>query len=156
MALKKFRGQAAIMEISGNNLANEAIGIIDEPEVAAPEQTVQELRGAGSTKRQDVQKTETSVTVSGEVAAFDLEAWDRLIDYDEAASKLDDSAEVALFKVTVIYEAADGSTKEIPVLECYVDGSVPLGGSREEWIGMSLELVGADIGEIVNTDAASA
>lgn len=155
MATKTFRGQTATIEITGNSMPADPIGVIDEPEVAAPEQEVQELRGAGSTKRQDEQKTATSVTVSGEVAAFDLEAWDRLIDYDEAQGQLDNSADVVTFTVTVTYEAADGSTKEIAVQNCYVDGSIPLGGSREEWIGMSLEFVGDDL-SITNTDAASA
>lgn len=152
---KKWRGQTATLEITGNSLPDDPIGVIDEPEVAAPEQEVQELRGAGSTEFQDLQKTATSVTVSGEVAAWDIEAWDRLIDYDEAAGQLDDSAEVATFTVTVTYEAADGSTKEIPVVEAYVDGSIPIGGSREEWIGMSLELVGRTLGDITNTDASA-
>ncbi len=155
MATKKFRGQSATLEISGNNLASEAVAVIDEPEVAAPEQTVQTLRGAGSTKIQDRQKTETEVSVSGEISAFALDTWDRLIDYDEAAGQLDNSPEVPLFDVTVVYTAADGSTKEIVVKDCHVDGSIPLGGSREEWIGMSLELVGSDL-SITNTDAASA
>lgn len=155
MATKKWRGQTATIEITGNSLPADPIGVIDEPEVAAPEQEVQELRGAGSTEWQDLQKTATSVTVSGEIAAWDIEAWDRLIDYDEAQGQLDDSAEVATFTVTVTYEAADGSTKEIPVVEAYVDGSIPLGGSREEWIGMSLELKGRTLGSITNTDASA-
>jgi len=154
MALKYFRGQTATLELSGNSMPAEPVGVLDNPEVGAPEQEVQELRGAGSTKRQDEQKTETAVTVSGDIAAWDLETWDRLIDYDEAQSQLDDSADVATFTVTVTYEAADGSTKEIEVQDAYVDGSIPLGGSREEWIGMTLELRGSDL-TITNTDAAA-
>lgn len=151
---KTFRGQTATISISGNGLPADPVGVIDNPEVTAPEQEVQELRGAGSTKRQDVQKTETAVTVSGDVAAWDLEAWDALIDYDSANDQLDDTADVAQFTVTVTYEAADGSTKEIDVLDAYVDGSIPLGGSREEWIGMTLEFRGSDL-SITNTDAAA-
>jgi len=155
MATKKWRGQTATIEISGGSLPSDPIGVIDEPEVAAPEQEVQELRGAGSTEWQDLQKTATSVTVSGEVMAWDIETWDRLIDYDDVADKLDDSADVQTFTVTITYEAADGSTKEIPINECYVDGSIPLGGSREDWIGMSLELKGKTLGTITNTDASA-
>jgi hypothetical protein len=127
------------------------IGIIDDPEVAAPEQEVQELRGAGSTKWQDLQKTETAVTVSGTIAAWDIEAWDRMIDYDDQAGELDDSADVATFTVTITYTSSDGATKEIPIENCYVDGSIPLGGSRDEWIGLDLEMRGQDIGSITNT-----
>jgi hypothetical protein len=151
--VKYWRGQEAVLEVSGGSLPTEAVGVLDSPEVAAPEQDVQELRGAGSTKRQDVQKTATSVTVSGEVAAFNIDTWDRLIDYDDANDELDDSAEVATFTVTVTYEAADDSTKEIAVQNAYVDGSIPIGGSREEWIGLSLEFVGDDL-TITNTDNA--
>lgn len=154
MATKYFRGQTATIDITGGSMPSEPIGVIDEPEVSAPEQEVQELRGAGSTKRQDEQKTETSVTVSGEVAAFDIDAWDRMIDYDDQADQLDDTADVQTFTVTVTYEAADGSTKEIAVQNAYVDGSIPIGGSREDWIGLSLEFVGDDL-TITNTDAAA-
>jgi len=150
---KKWRGQTATIEISGGSLPSDPIGVIDEPEVAAPEQEVQELRGAGSTEWQDLMKTETAVSVTGEVMAWDIEAWDSLVDYDDVAEKLDDSADVQTFTVTITYEAADGSTKEIPINECYVDGSIPLGGSREEWIGMSLEMRGKTLGTITNTDA---
>jgi hypothetical protein len=153
MTLQYWRGQEATIEASGGSLPTEAVGVLDEPEVAAPEQEVQELRGAGSTKRQDEQKTSTSVTVSGEVAAFDIDTWNRLIDYDDANDELDNSAEVATFTITVTYTAADDSTKEIAVQNAYVDGSVPIGGSREEWIGLSLEFVGDDL---VITDTTSA
>jgi len=151
---KKFRGQSATIEVSGGGLADDPIGVIDEPEVAAPEQEVQELRGAGSTEWQDLAKTETAVTVSGEVAAFDLDAWDRLVDYDDVDGTLDDSAEVQTFTVTVTYEANDGSTKEIAVQDAYVDGSIPIGGSCEEWIGLSLSFRGRTI-DITNTDASA-
>jgi hypothetical protein len=154
MAQKKWRGQTAVLEITGNNMPTEAVGVLDDPEVAAPEQDVQELRGAGSTKRQDTQKTSTSVTVSGEVASWDIEAWDRLIDYDDAQDQLDDTEDVAHFEVTTRVSSADGSEKEIVVNDAYIDGSVPVGGSREEWWSMSLELNGSDL-TINNTDESS-
>lgn len=152
MTEQYWRGQSATIEISGGDLPGTPIGVIDEPEISAPEQEVQELRGAGSTAWQDLQKTETAVTVSGEVMAFDIETWDALVDYDATDDKLDDSADVQTFTVTVTFEAADTSTKEIPINDCYVDGSIPIGGSREEWIGLSLQFRGKDIGAIVNTD----
>lgn len=155
MAVKKWRGQSATIEITGNGLPSDPIGVINDPEVSAPEQEVQELRGAGSTEWQDLQKTETAVGVSGEVAAWDIETWDALVDYDSTNGKLDDTADVATFTVTVTYEAADGSTKEIPVVEAYIDGSIPLGGSREDWIGMTLEMRGKTLGTITNTDASA-
>ncbi len=151
---KKWRGQTAVIEISGPGLPTEALGIIDNPEVSAPEQEVQELRGAGSAERQDTQKTSIGVTASGDILTWDIETWDRLIDYDEAAGELDTSADVVEFDMTFIYKAADGSEKEIQVLDGYIDGSVPLGGSREEWIGFTLELQGRQL-SITNTDASA-
>lgn len=153
-ALKKWRGQSATVEVTGNNMPTEAVGVLDEPEVAAPEQEVQELRGAGSAERVDIQKTAISTSVSGDIAAWDIETWDRLIDYDDAADELDTSAEVATFDVTMTFEANDGSTKEIQVLDGYIDGSIPLGGSREDWIGFTLELEGRQL-TITNTDNAT-
>lgn len=149
--VKKFRGQSATLEASDGNLPADPFGVIDDPEVAAPEQEVQELRGAGSTEWQDLQKTETAVTVSGTVLTWDIDTWDRLVDYDDAQSQLDDSADVQTFTVTVTYTANDGSTKELAVQDCYVDGSVPLGGSREDWIGMDLSFRGRTV-EITNTE----
>lgn len=153
MAAKVLRGQSAVIEISDSGGTDIPVGILDNPEVAAPEQEVQELRGAGSSEWQDLQKTETAVLVSGEVAEFDLDAWDQLVDYDSTAESLDDSADVETFTITVTYTASDGSTKEIPVVDAYVNGSIPLGGSRDEWIGMDLDFRGRTLGSIVNTDA---
>jgi len=152
---KKFRGQEAILEIADSSGTSIPVGILDDPEVTAPEQEVQELRGAGSTEWQDLQKTETKVTVSGTVAEMALDAWDQLIDYDDTAGALDDSAEVATFEITVTYTAAsDGSTKEILVRESYVDGSIPLGGARDEWIGMDLSFNAKTL-DITNADASA-
>jgi len=154
MPAKKWRGQTATIEVSGGSLPSEPIGVIDNPEISAPEQEVQELRGAGSAERQDIQKTAISCAGSGDIAAWDIEAWDRLIDYDEAAGELDTSADVQTFTMTFTFEASDGSTKEIVLEDGYIDGSVPLGGSREERIGFTLELNGRQL-SITNTDASA-
>lgn len=151
---KKFRGQSATVSVKHNG-EKIPMGILDDPEVSAPNAEISELRGAGSTEWQDLQKTATHVEVSGELMSYSIDAWETLIDYDETAGKLDDSAEVRLFEVIVDYEAADGSTKEIPVVDCYTE-NVPLGGSRDEWIGMSLDFTGRTLGQIVNNDADSA
>jgi len=153
--MKKLRGQTASFEIrDAETDTTIPVGVLDNPEVIAPEQEVQELRGTGSTEWVDVAKTETAAGASGDLASFELDAWDRLIDWDQGAGELDDSADVKLFIVTVEYEAADGSTKAIEVGPGYIDGSVPLGGSREEWIGFTLELQGRQL-SITNTDASA-
>jgi hypothetical protein len=149
---KTWRGQESVIEIEDTNGNQVPVGILDDPAVTAPEQDVQELRGAGSTEFQDLQKTETSPTSSGTVSEFAIDAWDDLVDYDETAGKLDDSADVKQFDVTTIFEAADGSTKEIILKDAYVDGGIELGGSRDDFIGLDLTFVGRTI-EITNTDA---
>jgi len=151
---KTWRGQESVIEIEDTNGNQVPVGILDDPAVTAPEQDVQELRGAGSTEFQDLQKTETAPTSSGTVSEFAIDAWDDLVDYDEAAGKLDDSADVKQFDVTTIFEAADGSTKEIILKDAYVDGGIELGGSREDFIGLDLTFIGRTI-EIINTDASA-
>jgi len=153
MTEQKWRGQTATITVSGGNLPAEPIGVIDNPEISAPEQEVQELRGAGSAERQDIMKTSVSCVGSGDIAAWDTETWDRLVDYDEAAGELDTSAEVQTFTMTFTFNANDGTTKEITLKDGYIDGSVPLGGSREEWIGFTLELQGRQL-SITNTTPA--
>ena len=148
---KKLRGQTATIEMEDSDGVAIAVGTLDNPFVGVP-QDVQELRGTGSTEWVDLQKTETAVTIGGDVMTFDLDAWDRMVDWDEAAGELDDSAEVATFEITVTYEAADGSTKEITAGPGYRDSDLELGGSREEWIGMSLEFRCQTIQSITNTD----
>jgi len=150
---KTWRGQESVIEISDTNGNPVPIGIIDDPSVTAPEQTVEELRGAGSTEFQDLQKTETAPTASGTVSEFALDAWDNLVDYDDVNSKLDDSAAVKQFDVTTIFKSSDGSTKDIILKGAYVDGGIEIGGSREDFIGLDLTFVGKTI-EIVNVDGA--
>jgi len=152
---KKFRGQTATMEIEDTSGTTIGTAVLDNPEITAPEQEVSELRGAGSTEWVDVQKTETSVTASGEVMGYDIDAWDQLIDWDSQAGEVDDSAEVKQFEITFTFESADGSTKEIVVGPGYIDGGVPLGGARDEWIGMTPEFVCQTIISITNTDNAA-
>lgn len=151
---KKFRGQSATLAVYQSDGTQVPLGILDDPEVSAPNAEVSELRGAGSTEWQDLQKTSTHVEVSGELMSYSIDAWDILIDYD-STNGLDDSAEVVTFEIVVTYEAADGSTKEITVDPCYTE-NIPIGGSRDEWIGMSLDFTGKTIAGIVNNDADTA
>jgi hypothetical protein len=154
--VKYWRGQEATLQASGGSLASDPFGLIDEPEISAPEQEVQELRGAGEDVRwQDLQRTSVSVEVTGTILAWDLGTYQDLIGYDDAASEMLHDPEVQTFTADVTFEASDGSTKEITVRECYIDGSVPIGGSREEWISMDLTFQGRDIGAITDTDGSA-
>lgn len=155
MASKKWRGQEAVLEASGGNLPSEPFGILQEVELAAPEQEIQQLRGAGSTEFVDVMRTSTEVSVSGELMSWDPDAYEEFVAYDDVAGELDDTADVNQFTVTVTFSASDGSTYEVPVLDCYIDGSLPIGGSREDWQGMSLEVIGRTLGDTTFTDASA-
>lgn len=156
MTLKKWRGQsstATVYEVATDDEVE--LGVLDEVTVTAPEQEVQELRGTGSTEWVDVQKTETAAGVSGTWSAVAIDAWDDLIDWDEAAGIMDDSAEVKLFEAEVELVASDGSTKVITVGPGYIDGSVELSSSREEWVGAQFDLRAQTIDDITNTDASA-
>lgn len=154
--MKTLRGQTADIELVEDETGDTIpVGILDNPELQAPGQTIEVLRGAGSTEIKDTQKTETEVGISGEVSAMALDAWDKLIDYDDVEGKLDDSADVKYFVVTFTFEAADGSTKEVTAEPAWVNDNVTFGGSREDWIGMDIDMTAVTITDITNTDAAA-
>jgi len=111
------------------------------------------LRGTGDVRWVDIQKTEQAVEVSGEVASMELDAWDRLVGWDEAAGELSSSADVETFNITIGAEAADGSTKEITAGPGYRNDDTELGGSREEWWGVTIDLRCREITDITNVDA---
>jgi len=140
---ESFRGQVADIEVddSGTTIP---IGIIDEPEVTVTK-NIEQLRGAGEITWQDLQQTEIEVSVTGTVMEWDLDTWYALVDYDEVADEIViDSADVKTVTCTVIYEDTSGDTAEFPVQECYSE-DLTIGGSREEWIGLDLDLTGKTI-----------
>ena len=141
----KWAGQRATIEIEKDG-SPVPIGIIDEPEVAL-NQTVQELRGAGEVTWRDLQRTEMSVDVSGTVMEWDLDTWKDLTEYDEAQDQLPTDSEVPTWTTTVTYENSDGETAAFPVQECYAE-DIPVGGSREEWIGLDLNFTGKTIQDV--------
>jgi len=141
-----WRGQTADIEIEQGGTAV-PIGIIDDPEVSVTD-NVEELRGAGPTTWQDLMRTERKVEVTGTVAEWDLDTWTALVGYDEAADELQDSAEVPTWTTTVIYEDTNSETAVFPVVDCYTE-DLPLGGSREEWIGMDFDFSGRTIQNVL-------
>lgn len=139
----KWRGQVADITAEDSQGTTLSIGIIDSPEVSVP-RNVEELRGTGEVTWQDLQQTELAVEISGDIMQWDLDAWKAIVGYDEAADALRNDAEVPTFAIDVIYENTNGNQAVFPVPEAY-DDSLPLGGSREEWIGMSLDARGQTI-----------
>lgn len=152
--MAKLRGQTAAITVEDADTNTEiVVGTLDNPFVSVP-QDVQELRGTGDTRWVDVQRTEEAVTIGGDVTSFDIDAWDRLIGYDEAAGELSGSEQPELFNVTIIATGPDGEEKEIKAGPGYRDNDLELGGSREEWFGMTIELRCRDIIDITNTSPA--
>jgi len=154
----KLRGQTATITVDKNDGTDSTdateivVGTLDNPFVSVP-QEVQELRGTGSVKWQDLQKTEQAVLIGGDITSFDLDAWDELIGIDDVSGNLTDSPEVEVFNAIIKAEAADGKTKEIKAGPGYRNNDLELGGSREEWLGMTLELRCNDIKSITNLNA---
>lgn len=147
----KLRGQTAVITLEDADTNTEiVVGTLDNPFVSVP-QDVQELRGTGDVRWVDIQKTEQAVTIGGDVSTFDIDAWDRLVGWDEAAGELSGDADPETFNVTIMAESGDGYEKEIKAGPGYRDNDLELGGSREEWWGMTLELRCRDIISITNT-----
>ena len=152
MAETKLRGQTAVITVEDADTNTEIpVGTLDNPFVAVP-QDVQELRGSGDTRWIDLQKTEEAVSIGGDVSTFELDAWDRMVGWDEAAEELSGTAEVETFNITLLVEGPNGVSKEIKAGPGYRDNDLELGGSREEWWGMSIELRARDIISITNTE----
>jgi len=145
----KFRGQTADIEVNDGG-TSVPVGIIDEPEVTVTS-SVEQLRGAGPVTWQDLQRTSLEVSVSGTVMEWDLDTWKTFVGYDDAADQLQTGADVPTWETTVIYEESGGDTAVFPVKECYSE-DVPVGGSREEWIGIDLDFTGKTI-EDVDTES---
>lgn len=149
MAVKKWQGQRTTLTMTGGSLPSDVFGVLQETTVS-PSQNVEELRGAGDTKWVDLMKTEVAFEISGEAMSWDPETWDRAVDWDDAGTEVDPGAEVSTFTATVTFESSDGSTKVIEFGECYFDPPPEIGGSRDEWAGMTINLKAQGINSITN------
>jgi len=151
---KKFRGQEAVLELSGGNLSADPVGVLQEVTIT-PDREVQELRGAGDTRFVDVAETARAFDVTGTVSAWALDTWDRAIEFDDATGETDSTADVQRFDATVTLNAADGSTKEIGFIDGYFNPPPEISGDRESYQGLSIELRFPDVDSISNTDASA-
>lgn len=140
-----------MLEVSGGSMPTDPLGVLQEVTIT-PDGSREELRGAGDTRFVDVMETARAFDVSGSVLAWDLETWDRAIEWDEAAGETDGSADVTRFDATVTLNTADGSSKEIGFVDGYFDPMPEIGGGREEWISLDVNLRFADVDSITNTD----
>jgi len=151
---KKFRGQESVLSVSGGNMPSDPIGVLQEVTIT-PDRSAEELRGAGDTRFVDVMETARAFEVAGTVLSWDLETWDRAVDWDEVAGETDPSADVTRFDATVTLNAADGSTKEVSFVEGYFDPLPEIGAGREDFVGMDISLRFPDVDSITNTDASA-
>ncbi len=144
MSTYSWKGQTALLSIKDSTDTDVPVGVLQDWEVSV-EKEIGYLRGSGSSKIQDKQKTETEVSVTGTVMAFDLDTYDTLANYDSANTELDNSADVESFTVTAEVEATGtDKTKKIKVKE--VDfSSLPIGGSNDDFIGIDLDGTGTDL-----------
>ena len=141
MTASIWRGQKADITIEGD--ATLTVGILQDVEVS-PSKETSELYGAGSIKRQDVQQTEFSVTVSGTLAAWDMESYKSLIDYDGTGEQITDTSDVPQFTVTTNVTNNSGTEYNIKVKDAYSE-DIPFSGSRDEWLELDMEFIGSDI-----------
>ncbi len=142
MAGSIWRGQKADIKIEEDS-TELTVGILQEVEVS-PSKEISELYGAGSIKRQDVQQTEFSVTVSGTLAAWDMATFESLVDYDSSNDEINDTSDVPTFTVTANVTDNSGTEYNLEVNDAYSE-DVPISGSRDEWIELDMEFIGSDL-----------
>jgi hypothetical protein len=151
---KKFQGQKAVIELTGGSLPADPVGVLQSVTIT-PDRETEELRGAGDTRFVDVMETARHFDISAEVMSWDLEAWDRTIEWDEAQSKTDSSADVERFTITVTLKTSDGSTKDIEFADAYFTEMPELAAEQDSYVGLPIELRAPDVTGITNTDAAA-
>lgn len=149
MALLKWQGQRTTLEMSGGSLPTDPFGVLQDVTLS-PTQSVEELRGAGDVRWVDIMRTSVGIDISGTVAEWDPETWDRLVDFDDAAGAFNSGADVPTFTTTTTLEASDGSTKEIVANPGYMDPPPEIGGGREDWITMDLNIRCKEVTGITN------
>lgn len=149
MTALKWRGQETILEATGGNLPAEPFGVLQEVTIA-PDVNREELTGAGDTRFVDVMETARAFDITGSVMAWDPETWDRAIEWDEAAGETDGSADVERFTPTVTFTDSDGDQKIVEFADSYFNPPPEIGGGREEWMGMDINLRAPDVSSITN------
>ena len=138
-----WRGQKADLIIEDESETEITVGVLQDIEVS-PSKEISTLYGAGSIKRQDVQQTELDVSVSGTLASWDMDAFKSLVDYDDTAEEINDTATVPLFTVEAHVTDNSGNEQIIVVEEAYSE-DVPISGSKDDWIELDMNFIGSDL-----------
>ncbi len=138
-----WRGKTATLTITDSGDQDVPVGQLQDVEVRKVD-TTNELRASGSTKRQDVMRTETEIRVSGTVSAWDIGAFESLIDYDSTNDQLNDTYTPPVFDVEVKLDETGGTTSTLTVSGVYFE-EIPISGAQDEFINLDLDGVGRDI-----------
>lgn len=137
-----FRAQEAVLTVEDEDEEEVDVGIIQEVTVE-PEKETEELRGFGSRMRQDEMATEISVSVSAEFMAFTETGLQDLMgtEDDDGTTILEDTSDLSLFEISGEFLDTSGESFTIVVKDVYFE-SIPISGSRDDWIGLDLEGTG--------------
>ncbi len=139
---EKWRGQETTVSIVDQESDSSIpVGVLQDCEFSVNRE-VSELYGAGSIKRQDEQATELSISVSATFGAFDAQAFEDLANI--TTSGITDSPDLPKFEITGTFTSSSGTSQSYTVSGVYFE-EVPIGGSRDEWIELSLEGSGNDL-----------
>jgi len=138
----KYRAQDAVLSFASSNIN---VGIIQEVSVEVEKETGQ-LRGFGSVMRQDEQQTAVDVSVSAEFMAFTEEGLRELIGMETTTVDgndeytIQDTSDIPTFDIIGEFNPVDDTaTKtDATISEAYFE-TVPISGSREDWIGLELD-----------------
>jgi len=137
-----WRGQKADLTVTDEETSTSiTVGVLQDIELSVNRET-SELYGAGSIKRQDVQATELNISITATIASFDQTGFETL--GNVTSSGVEDSSDLPTFEVEGQFEDTSGTAMDMLVSGVYFE-EVPLSGSRDEWVEMSLEGTGADI-----------
>jgi len=136
-----YRGQDAIVSFAASDVI---VGILQDWTLS-PDFTREDLRGAGSTERQDDQTTEFEVSIEAEFAEWNEDGYKALINYDEAQEKIAETSDVPHFDIELDMPSKDGANSVTPtVLDVRFD-SPELSGGPDSWVTLNISGTGRNV-----------
>lgn len=142
---RTYRGQEATVTFTDAGIP---VGILQNWELTV-EWEFADLRGAGSPKRQDDQKTAVDVSISAEWAEWSEEGYIKVVDFDEGNDQLDETADVAHFDVELSIPSSDGGNTITPTVENVRFPSPSLSADPDSWVTLGIEGEGDDVSGLV-------
>jgi len=113
------RGQEATAIVQGED---GEMGLIQDLSVSVPRE-YSELTGAGTNKVVDEQQTLVRPELSGTWGMWTDSLWKKLIDFDDVAEEIADTAAPPLFQIEVRIPAVDGTDTEFGLVDARPDPS---------------------------------